>query len=67
MAWFAILFGTRVIDGPNRHKGMISAIALESLVKLLAFVAVGFFAINALDNPVVDMQQFFSLLGKCDQ
>lgn len=41
MAWFAVVFGTRVIDGPDRLKGLITVIATESVVKLLAFVVVG--------------------------
>jgi len=48
MAWFAILFGTRVIEGPRRHQGMISAIALDSLVKLIAFFAIGVLAVDIL-------------------
>jgi Na+/proline symporter/signal transduction histidine kinase/ActR/RegA family two-component response regulator len=44
LALFAILFGTRVVDVTEHHHGLMLAIALESLVKLLAFVAVGLFA-----------------------
>jgi len=45
LAVFAILFGTRQIDATEHHHGMMLAIALESLVKLLAFVAIGVFAL----------------------
>jgi Na+/proline symporter/signal transduction histidine kinase len=44
LAAFAILFGTRQIDATEHHRGMVLAVALESLVKLLAFVAIGVFA-----------------------
>ncbi|MEM9333849.1 MAG: NahK/ErcS family hybrid sensor histidine kinase/response regulator [Pseudomonadota bacterium] len=44
LALFAILFGTRKIDVTEHHQGMMIAIAFESLVKLLAFVAIGLFA-----------------------
>jgi Na+/proline symporter/signal transduction histidine kinase/ActR/RegA family two-component response regulator len=44
LAVFAILFGTRRIDATEHHHGMMLAVALESLVKLIAFVAVGTFA-----------------------
>lgn len=44
LAWFAILFGTRVIDGPDRLRGMLTVVATESLVKLIAFVAVAVLA-----------------------
>ncbi len=43
MALFTIAFGTRHIDAAERHEGMVAAIAFESLVKLVAFVAVGAF------------------------
>ncbi|EAT12773.1 response regulator [Bermanella marisrubri] len=44
MAWFAILFGTRIIDGPDRLRGMITAVAAESIIKVIAFVVVGLLA-----------------------
>ena len=43
MASFAMLFGTRHIDATEHQHGLILAIAAESLVKLLAFLAVGVF------------------------
>ena len=43
MAVFAILFGTRHIDASEHHEGMVVAIAFESVVKLVAFLAVGLF------------------------
>ncbi|MEJ2274738.1 MAG: PAS-domain containing protein [Woeseiaceae bacterium] len=51
LAVFAILFGTRKIDVTEHHDGMMIAIAFESMVKLLAFVAVGVFALFLLRNP----------------
>src|SRR5258706_12187140 len=41
MALFTIAFGTRHLDVSDRHEGMVAAIAFESLVKLVAFLAVG--------------------------
>ena len=43
LAAFTILFGTRHLDATERHEGLVAAIAFESLVKLLAFIAVGLF------------------------
>src|SRR6516162_2256814 len=43
LALFAILFGTRKIDTSERHEGIVAAIAFESIVKLVSFVAVGIF------------------------
>ena len=45
MALFAGLFGTRQVDATEHRPGMMLAIALESLVKLVALVAVGIFAV----------------------
>jgi Na+/proline symporter/nitrogen-specific signal transduction histidine kinase len=43
LAAFTILFGTRHLDATERHEGLVAAIAFESVVKLVAFVAVGLF------------------------
>jgi len=50
LAMFAILFGTRKIDVTEHHDGMMLAIAFESVIKLLAFVAVGVFAVMLLHD-----------------
>ncbi len=44
LALFAILFGTRSIDASEHHHGLVLAIALESLIKLVAFVALAVYA-----------------------
>jgi Na+/proline symporter/signal transduction histidine kinase len=41
---FAILFGTRQVSSSESHHGLVLAVAFESMVKLLAFVAVGLYA-----------------------
>ena len=43
MATFAVLFGTRHTDATEHQDGLMLAIATESIVKLLAFLAVGIF------------------------
>ena len=48
MATFAVLFGTRHIDATEHQEGLIVAVAAESLVKLAAFLAVGFFVIFSM-------------------
>jgi Na+/proline symporter len=40
LAAFTIAFGTRHLDSAEHHQGMVAAIAFESLVKLIAFLAV---------------------------
>jgi Na+/proline symporter/PAS domain-containing protein len=50
MALFAMLFGTRSVDAAEHHPGLVLAVAVESLVKLVAFVAVGLFAVAAFGS-----------------
>ncbi len=40
---FAIIFGTRHLDPLERHEGLIAAVAFESVVKLVAFLAAGLY------------------------
>ena len=42
---FAILFGARHISPREKHRGLVAAIAFESLIKLLALGAIGLFAL----------------------
>ena len=41
LAVFTILFGTRNIDAKEQHHGVVAAIAVEAVVKLVALLAVG--------------------------
>ena len=43
MATFSVLFGTRHIDATEHQDGLMLAVAAESIVKLVAFLAVGIF------------------------
>lgn len=58
LAAFTILFGTRRMDGRERHAGLMAAVALSSVVKLLAFFAVALLAYVYLRSselaPLVD-------------
>lgn len=55
LAAFTIVFGTRKLDTAERHEGMVAAIAFESLVKLLAFLAVGIFVTWGMYDGVRDV------------
>jgi Na+/proline symporter/CheY-like chemotaxis protein len=46
LAGFAVAFGTRHADATEHQDGLTLAIALESLVKLLAFLVVGGFVVG---------------------
>ncbi|MFZ4538566.1 ATP-binding protein [Propionivibrio sp.] len=55
LAAFTIVFGTRHLDATERHEGMVAAIALESVVKLVAFLAVGLFVTYGLYDGFADI------------
>lgn len=43
LAVFAIIFGARHLDPMERHEGLVAAVAFESVIKLLAFLAAGIY------------------------
>jgi len=52
MAAFAVLFGTRQADATEHQHGLMLAVATESIVKLVAFLAVGAFVTFWMFTPV---------------
>jgi Na+/proline symporter/signal transduction histidine kinase/CheY-like chemotaxis protein len=55
LAIFTVLFGTRHLESTEHHRGMIQAVAFESLIKIVAFVAVGMFVIYGLYGGLGDL------------
>jgi Na+/proline symporter/signal transduction histidine kinase len=55
LALFAMLFGTRNMDASEHHRGLMWAIAFESIVKLLAFLAIGLFVIFGIFDGFGDV------------
>lgn len=55
MAFFTILFGTRNIDSNERHHGVVAAIALEAVVKLVALLAVGLLVVFGMGLDADEM------------
>ncbi len=54
LALFTILFGTRNLDAKEQHHGIVTAIAVEAVVKLVALLAVGGFVVWGLADGVAD-------------
>src|SRR5690606_25878032 len=54
LALFAVLFGTRHADATEHQNGLVLAVAVESTIKLAAFLAVGiavtFFLFGGVDE-----------------
>lgn len=73
LAVFTMLFGVRSVEATERHEGIVLAVALESLVKLLAFLLVGVFVTFGLFGGFADLfdqaaavpalRQLFTLKG----
>ena len=55
MATFSIMFGTRNVDATEHHEGMMLAIAFESIVKLVTFLAAGIFVTFFMFNGFGDL------------
>jgi Na+/proline symporter/signal transduction histidine kinase len=52
LAVFTIVFGTRNLDANERHNGVVTAIAVEAIVKLAALLSVGIFVVwGVADGP----------------
>lgn len=47
---FTIMYGTRHIEATERHEGMVTAIAFESVLKLVVFLAVGLYVTYGVFN-----------------
>ena len=60
MIVFTIVFGVRRVDPTERHQGMVMAVAVESLVKLVAFVTAGIFVTYFLYDGFGDVFQRLS-------
>ncbi|WP_209424881.1 ATP-binding protein [Pararhodobacter sp. SW119] len=55
LAVFTILFGTRNLDAKEQHHGVVIAIAVEAVVKLVALLAVGTFVVWGLADGPADV------------
>ena len=55
LALFTVLFGTRNLDAKEQHHGVVTAIAVEAVVKLVALLAVGIFVVWGLADGPADM------------
>jgi len=56
---FGVLFGARSLDASERHEGLVAAVALESLIKIIAFLAVGLFVTYGLFDGFGDIFRRF--------
>ncbi len=59
MIAFTIAFGVRRIDPTERHQGIVTAVALESVVKLAAFLAAGLAVVFVMYHGPEDLFRQF--------
>lgn len=52
---FSVIFGARHLVSSERHDGLVAVIALESIVKLAAFLTVGIFVTYFMFDGVADI------------
>ena len=57
LALFTVLFGTRNLNVNERHNGVVIAIAVEAVVKLIALLAVGVFVVWGVAGGVAPMME----------
>ncbi|MDX5438273.1 MAG: histidine kinase, partial [Pontibacter sp.] len=57
LAMFIIVYGTRHLEATERHEGMVTAIAFESVLKLVVFMAAGVFVTYGVFNGFGDIMQ----------
>lgn len=55
LALFSIIFGARRLVSSERHEGLMAAVALESLVKLVSLMGVGIFVTYGLFDGFADI------------
>ncbi|NKI18001.1 PAS domain-containing protein [Spongiibacter sp. KMU-166] len=57
---FTILFGSRSLSSKDSHRGLVTALAFESLVKLIAFLVLGVVAVVSIFGGFSDMQAWLA-------
>lgn len=55
MIFYTIMLGVRRMDPTDRHPGMVATIAVEAVIKLIALVGVGIFALFVINSGWNDL------------
>ncbi|RDE22477.1 hypothetical protein DV711_07675 [Motiliproteus coralliicola] len=63
MIAFTILFGARKLDPTERHLGVMTVLAVQGVVKLLAFLAIGLFVTYGIYDGFSDIFQRIHYAG----
>lgn len=57
---FTIIFGTRNLDANEQHHGVVTAIAVEAVVKLIALLTLGIFVVWGISDGPTDAMKLIS-------
>ncbi len=60
MIVFAAIFGTRHTSTRDQHEGFVVAIAFESIIKMIAIIAVGVYSLFFIFDGPTDMEDWLS-------
>ena len=55
LIFFTIMFGARRLDPTEQHQGMVMAVAIQSFIKLVSFLAAGIFVVFFVFDGVGDL------------
>lgn len=67
IALFSSYYGTRYVDASEKRLGIISAVAVESFLKLVFFIVLGIFVVYGVFNGFHDIYEKASLLPDFSQ
>lgn len=67
LALFSSYYGTRYVDASEKRKGIVTAVAMESVLKLIFFVIIGIYVTYFVFDGFDDIYQKASLLENFNQ
>ncbi|UOX33109.1 ATP-binding protein [Flavobacterium sediminilitoris] len=67
LALFASYYGTRYVDASEKRKGIITAVAMESILKLLFFIIIGIYVTYFVFDGFEDIYAKASVLENFEQ
>ncbi|NIK93447.1 sodium:proline symporter [Mangrovimonas sp. CR14] len=67
LALFATFFGTQATDASEKHRGIVTTVALESILKIGFFLLVGIYVTFFIFDGTQDIFDQFSQIGDVDR
>ena len=67
IALFSAYYGTRYVDASEKRRGIVTAVAMESILKLVFFIIIGVYVTYFVFDGFDDIYQKASLLNNFDE